>query len=234
MKKLIILSLITGSLNLIAMDGAQPQEHQDEVDPVVAQIQILKALKSKEALYHEKNSFLDAYMNPTSFTRISNTHVSFVHHKYPGIFYDLVWDTVLIYLAEATQEGNKVMAASNGQNEAAQLLGSLSKEPLRKLTEKQKYTLQVLFFGGYVNNEDLDKKSVPMVDLGNIILNRTQYKCAFHTKDPKKITECSMAELRTKRFENLTERIKGMRLMAIMKPMAQNTMAFSVVDCSVS
>lgn len=221
MKKLIIFSLITGSLNLIAMDGVQPQEHQDEVDPVVAQIQILKALKSREASYHEKNSFLDAYMNPTSFTRISDTHVSFIHHKYSGIFYDLMWDTALAYLAEAAQESNKVMAASNNQNEAAQLLESLPKEPLRKLTEKQKYTLQILFFGGYANNEDLDKKSP--VDLGSIILNRANYKSAFSAKDPKRVSECSMTELHGKRFENLTDRIKGLRLMTIMRPMAECT-----------
>lgn len=218
MKKLLLsLSAMIG-MNAIAMEG--PQAQATELDPVMVQVHELKAFKSKEALFHERNSFLDAYMNPSSFTELSAERVCFVHHKYPDITYAVSWDEALAHLAQARKDTEAVAEAAK-KDEDLPILKFTREDPLRKLAEQQKYQFQIICFTRHLAHDDFDKEPSARVDKARIIANRHLYWFAFDKKDSQGVLKGSEAELHDRRFKNLSSRIEGLRYMTIMQPVIE-------------
>lgn len=226
MKKYFFLSLIAFACVAYGMINVPTAP---EIDPAIMQAHELKALKSQEAPFHEKNSFLDAYMNPSNFVAIEQDTINFPHYKYSHILYNLRWEVALKTLQDATNECKALTQQSRQNNTEHPLIIALQKEPFQKFSEKQRYELQLLFLNAYQENKDLELEKNEGTEIANIILNRGCYANAFNARDVKKVSEYSMTELRAHPFENLSSRIDELRLLAIMKTSMQGSIMVSVL-----
>lgn len=203
MKNLILTLLIISSA-LIGMENPTPQR---EIDPILIQAHELKALKSREAVYHEKNSFLDTFMNPVGFKDISDTHLSFPHHKYSEITYKLDWSNAQGLLQEAL---DLIEVKKEG---TFPFWDEFSKNPFTKLNEQQKYEFQLIFFYLFCNNSDISKKETSYQSL---VANRSVYRKAFLSSDGDAI-RTALKELRVVPYKCFTEKFADLRLQQILE-----------------
>lgn len=206
MKKLLLFLLITGNIYIASINGMEPQA-KAQADPVKTRIHTLKVLEADDAKYHERNSFVDAYMNPSSF-EFSETQLSFAHYKYSDVKYSVSWEAALEYLTDASSESAKLNEMLR-QNKQLPLLMALKGDPDTKLSEAQKYELQILSFVSFLNLEDFDQNAPAWVA---VVTNRARYADLFKAKDAKGVQVFATTHLHTSPFQSLSCRIKNMRL----------------------
>lgn len=208
MKKLFLVLAVTC---ICSMRGMESVPAKAETDPAIMQAHRLKALESKFAPFHEKNSFLDAYMNPSSFVALTKDTITFAHYKHPEITYTITWQTAFDHLTQARTEAQETKKIIDS-NKRDLIFEAFNQNPFLSITEKQKYDMQIVWFLGYIENSDFDKSSIEPSAIGTIICNRVLYKKAFEKKDFEEIKKITKNKLRTKPFDTLPMRIASMRM----------------------
>lgn len=219
MKKLLILILIIFVPRVNAMQPAVNPVGTEPEDPAIARAHRIIAFESKEAPFHVKNSFLEAYMNPASFTAITEDTLTFAHYKYKEVAYVLPWAVALAHLREAKEKAQRV----NEESEPTEFV-PIKIDPFVQLSEQQTYALQIVFFKGYLANNDL-KKSIASERLKQLLANRDVYKKAFDKKNGKQVIDAAKNSLHTQPFESLTLRINSFRTVALIQNCLQGGMA---------
>ncbi len=167
-------------------------EVKPEVDEKLAQAHRLKALESKDAEYHMKNSLIDALMRPQVLNATQDL-VKFNHYKYTEIIYSKPWAEVIKILVEARGRDNWASAKSRFNE---MLSTKLKKQDLR-FSETEKYVLQLISFNNFCDNQDYlqSNEIISIADREQFAQNRIAYIKALYDQNYKAVEDCKKGEI---------------------------------------
>ena len=193
MKKLITIFLLFAQPCINAMEHVAI-EVKPEVDEKLAQAHRLKALESKDAEYHMKNSLIDALMRPQVLNTTQDL-VKFNHYKYTEIIYSKPWAEVIKILVEARGSDNWPSAKSRFNE---MLSTKLKKQDLR-FSETEKYVLQLISFNNFCDNQDYlqSKEIISIADREQFAQNRITYIKALYDQDYKAVEKLQEGQHRS-------------------------------------
>lgn len=166
--------------------------------------ELISIMSGPDEKFHQRNSFLDAFMDPARF-EFSSKGIQFKHYEYAAIKYSLSWD-------QANNLLNTIVADMGKLIDEEKVMPALEsiKNNSQKLTEEQKYSFQIIHSTLHYGHLDLKNTDGSLAVRRKVIYDRNRYRDAFSSgkwKDVRKYSEKRMNL--ASHFPNLTTRIQS-------------------------
>lgn len=181
---------------------------------------IVEILNESEAEFHYRNSFLDAFMDPTRF-EISKEGLRFKHYDCPRITYTASWVEANALLTNIVDNVGKILADKRANTIIKYIIDT---DPT-KLSELNRYEFQLIHSTLHYGNSDIVSGKDSVAVLTKMIGDRNQYRDAFSRKNWKEVRKCAGKKLNQAcSFPNLSARIKSFKTVYVAQQYLQRVL----------